>query len=196
MRLLEHESNRSPVYPTGVGDNVLNPGQNSRCLMLRTAIFILGSIVLGSFLMLPPAALVTGAEDSPQKAAAAKSIEGTVVRAGSVAGMAVKSPADKSLGKVEDLVIDMETGSVRYAAISFGGFLGVGDKLFAVPFRALHVKREPGAKSPHFVLDVSKEMLERARGFDKKNWPNFADPRFAEENDRFFIEVEILKEKP
>src|SRR5262245_58241629 len=95
MRLLEHESNRSPVYPTGptgVGDNVLNPGQNSRCLMLRTAIFILGSIVLGSFLMLPPAALVTGAEDSPQKAAAAKSIEGTVVRAGSVAGMAVKSP--------------------------------------------------------------------------------------------------------
>jgi len=164
--------------------------------MLRTGVFFLGSVLLGSFLMLPTLALVATAEDSPRKAAEAKSIEGTVVRASSVAGMTVKSPADKNLGKVEDLVIDMETGSVRYAAISFGGFLGVGDKLFAVPFRALHVKREPGAKSPHLVLDVSKEMLERARGFDKTNWPNFADPRFAEENDRFFVEVEILKEKP
>jgi sporulation protein YlmC with PRC-barrel domain len=148
-------------------------------------------------LLLPAAlVLVSGAEDSPRKVAAAKSIEGTVVRSSSVAGMPVKSPADKDLGKVEDLVIDMETGSVRYAAISFGGFLGVGDKLFAVPFRALRVKHEPGSKSAHFVLDVTKQTLERARGFDKKNWPNFADPRFAEENDRFFIEVEILKEKP
>jgi len=164
--------------------------------MARTGIVFLGSLLLGSFLLLPIMAVLAGAEDSPRKAAEAKSIAGTVVRSSSVAGMPVKSPADKDLGKVEDLVIDMETGSVRYAAISFGGFLGFGDKLFAVPFRALHVKHEPGSKSAHFVLDVSKEMLERARGFDKKNWPNFADPRFAEENDRFFIEVEILKEKP
>src|SRR5262245_11663451 len=164
--------------------------------MSRTGVFFLGSVLLGSFLMLPTLALVPGAEDSPRKAAQAKSIEGTVVRASSVAGMTVKSPADKNLGKVEDLVIDMEAGSVRYSAISFGGFLGVGEKLFAVPFRALHVKREPGSRSPHLVLDVSKETLERARGFDNKNWPNFADPRFAEENDRFFVEVEILKEKP
>ena len=164
--------------------------------MLKTAIYCLGSFVFASSLLMATVALTTVAEDSPRKTAEAKSIEGTVVRAGLVAGMPVKSPADKSLGKVEDLVIDMETGSVRYAAISFGGFLGVGDKLFAVPFRALHVKHEPGSKTAHFVLDVSKEMLERAKGFDKKNWPNFADPRFAEENDRFFIEVKILKEKP
>jgi len=164
--------------------------------MLRTAVIFLGSLLLVSFLMLPTMALLTGAEDSPRKAADAKSIAGTVARASSVAGMSVKSPADKDLGKVEDLVIDMETGSVRYAAISFGGIPGFGDKMFAVPFRVLHVKHEPGSKSPHLVLDVSKEMLERAKGFDRKNWPNFADPRFAEENDRFFVEVEILKEKP
>ena len=41
-----------------------------------------------------------------------------------------------------------------------------------------------------------REMLERARGFDRKNWPNFADPRFPEENDLFFIRVDILEEKP
>jgi sporulation protein YlmC with PRC-barrel domain len=164
--------------------------------MLRTAVYFLGSLLLASFLMLPATALVTGAEDSPRKAAREKSIEGTVVRASSVAGMSVKSPADKDLGKVEDLVIDMETGSVRYAVISFGGFPGFGDKLFAVPFRALHVKHEPGSKSAHFALDVSKQTLDQARGFDKKDWPTFADPRFAEENDRFFVEAEILKEKP
>jgi hypothetical protein len=163
--------------------------------MFRTAITCLAALVLGSLVLPMSVALVTGADDSPRKVAEAKSIEGTVVRASSVAGMLVKSPADKDLGKVEELVIDMETGSVRYAAISFGGFLGVGDKLFAVPFRALHVKHEPGSKSAHFVLDASKQTLERARGFDKKNWPNFADPRFAEENDRFF-EVEILRETP
>lgn len=131
----------------------------------------------------PPAATAGAAE--------ARSIEGVVVRALAIAGMAVKNPSGKDLGKVEDVVIDMETGSVRYMAISFGGFLGFGDKLFAVPFRALNVQHDPGTKSAHFVMDVDKEKLEKAKGFDKKNWPNFADPRFAEENDRFFVEIEV-----
>src|SRR5215471_11593332 len=86
---------------------------------------------------------------APKGSSDAKSIEGVVVRAHSIAGMPVKDPNDKDLGKVEDVVIDMETGAVRYVAISFGGFLGVGDKLFAVPFRALHVKHTPSSKSAH-----------------------------------------------
>ena len=118
----------------------------------------------------------------------ARAATGVVVRAKSIAGMAVKNPADEDLGKVEDVVIDMETGSVRYAAIAFGGFLGVGDKLFAVPFKALHVKQDAGSKTSHFILDVDKKTLEKARGFDKNDWPDFANPRFAEENDRYFAE--------
>src|SRR5579872_3047071 len=133
---------------------------------------------------------------SETRAAGQREHSGVVLRAKEIAGLPIKNSEDQDLGKVEDVVIDMETGSVRYAAISFGGLLGVGDKLFAVPFRALHVRHEPKSKSPHFELDVSKDTLKKAKGFDKKHWPDFADPRFAEENDRYFVEVQVRKEKP
>lgn len=160
--------------------------------MLRPGMLTLGAAVL----CLPVLMLVVDADDAPKKLNEAKSIEGAVVRASAINGMAVKDPSDKGLGKVEDLVIDMETGSVRYAAISFGGFLGVGDKLFAVPFRALHVRHEPGKKSPHFEMNVNKDTLQKAKGFDKNHWPNFGDPRFAEENDRYFVDIQVRREKP
>jgi sporulation protein YlmC with PRC-barrel domain len=111
-----------------------------------------------------------------------------VVRANSIAGMTVKNPAGQDLGKVEDVVIDMGTGKVRYAAISFGGFLGVGDKLFAVPFHALKVKHNTGDKTTHFVLNVDKKTLEKAPGFDSKNWPDFANPRYGDDNDKYYAE--------
>jgi len=171
--------------------------------MLRSKIAVLTSVVV----CFSPLVLTVAAEDvknprpapkatAPTGAADAKSIEGVVVRASSIAGMAVRSPSDKDLGKVEDVVIDMETGSVRYVAIGFGGFLGFGDKLFAVPFLALHVKHDENGKHPHFVLNVDKKTLEKARGFDKKEWPNFADPRFDEENDRYFVDVQVRKVTP
>jgi hypothetical protein len=71
------------------------------------------------------------------------------------------------LGKIEDLMIDLENGRVAYAVLSFGGFLGLGNKLFAVPWEALSVRPHEHA----FVLNVSKEILEKAGGFDKDNWP-------------------------
>src|SRR5258708_23528166 len=60
-----------------------------------------------------PAAASAGAAD-------VRSIDGVVVRAHSIAGMSVKDPAGKNLGKVEDVVIDMETGSVQYVPVAFG----------------------------------------------------------------------------
>jgi len=159
--------------------------------MLRSSVLLLGAGASVLFVV-----LAVGADDSAKKIGEAKSIEGVVARSSSITGMAVRSPEDKSLGKVEDLVIDMKTGSVRYAAISFGGVLGIGDKLFAVPFRALHVQHEPGSKSPHFVMNVDKQTLENAKGCDKKHWPNFADPQFARENDHHFTDVQARKEKP
>ncbi|RPJ72522.1 MAG: PRC-barrel domain containing protein [Alphaproteobacteria bacterium] len=71
------------------------------------------------------------------------------------------------LGKIEDLMIDLESGRVAYAVLSFGGFLGLGNKLFAVPWEALSVRPHEHA----FALDVSKEILEKAEGFDKDDWP-------------------------
>lgn len=122
-------------------------------------------------------------ERAPKKASAAM----PVIRANQIAGMKVVNASGEDLGKIEDVVVDIGNGQVRYAAISFGGFLGVGDKLFAVPFRALKLRHNAGDKTHHFELNVSKETLERAQGFDQKNWPDFADPRYGDEYDRPFL---------
>lgn len=68
-------------------------------------------------------------------------------------------------------MLDTEYGRVAYAVLSFGGFLGLGDKLFAIPWDSLELNTEEKC----FYLNVDKEQLENAPGFDKDNWPNFAD---------------------
>ena len=80
----------------------------------------------------------------------------------------------ESLGKIEDLMIEPERSRVSYAVLSFGGFLGTGNKLFAVPLQAMRLSRE----EKRFVLDVDKERLKNAPGFDKDQWPDFADPAY------------------
>ncbi len=139
--------------------------------------------------------LVAFGEDAPKKKAEAKSIEGSIVRASSMTGMAVRSPENKNLGTVDDVVIDTHTGTVRYVVVGFGGFLGLGDKMFAVPFKALHVKHEPGTKAPHFEINVTQEALEKARGFDKNHWPDFSDESFLKDNDHHFLVVDVKKSK-
>lgn len=86
-------------------------------------------------------------------------------------GDKVRNAQDENLGKVEDLMIDLETGRVAYCVLSFGGFLGMGEKLFAVPWRALALDAEDHA----FVLDVPKERLKDAPGFDRDHWPDLTD---------------------
>lgn len=78
----------------------------------------------------------------------------------------------EDLGDIKDIMLDMRTGRVSYAVLSFGGFLGMGEKLFAVPWEALKLDTE----NKRFVLDVNKDRLENAPGFDKGHWPNMADP--------------------
>ena len=113
-----------------------------------------------------------------------------VISSERVEGTNVYNQSGDKLGSIDDLMIDKMSGQVRYAAISFGGFLGVGDKLFAIPFRALKLKHNAGDKTHHFELNVTKETLERAQGFDKKQWPDFGDPRYGEEYDRPFLDRE------
>ncbi len=82
-----------------------------------------------------------------------------------------------SLGEITDFMMDLDTGAISYAILSFGGFLGMGNKLFAVPFEALRVD----TTNERFVLDVSKEKLENAPGFDEDHWPSHADDTFLNE---------------
>ena len=70
-------------------------------------------------------------------------------------------------GEIEDLMIDLNNGRVAYAALSLGGFLGMSDKLFAVPWQAL----SPIPDEQAFILDVPKNVLEKAEGFDKDKYP-------------------------
>jgi sporulation protein YlmC with PRC-barrel domain len=100
-----------------------------------------------------------------------------VLSASTINGDAVVNAAGEKLGEIEELMIDLENGRVAYAVLSFGGFLGVGDKLFAIPFEALRLD----AENHRFVLDVPREKLETAPGFDKSHWPDFADPRFGQQ---------------
>ena len=75
------------------------------------------------------------------------------------------------LGDIKEIMLDTTTGKICYAVLSFGGVLGIGSKLFAVPWNALKLD----AEEKHFVLDVDKDRLKNAPGFDKGNWPNMAD---------------------
>jgi sporulation protein YlmC with PRC-barrel domain len=79
----------------------------------------------------------------------------------------VVNAAGDDLGKIEELMIDLENGRIAYAVLSFGGFLGISNKLFAIPWQALKLRAHERA----FTLDVSKEVLGKAEGFDKNNWP-------------------------
>lgn len=97
-----------------------------------------------------------------------------VLSASTLTGDKVKNSRDEDLGSVKDIMIDTETGSVVYYVLSFGGVLGMGDKLFAIPPQAITVD----TKKECLVLDVEKEELKDAPGFDKDNWPDMADPQF------------------
>ena len=87
--------------------------------------------------------------------------------ASTLKGDKVVNAAGDDLGKIEELMIDLHDGRLAYAVMSFGGFLGMGDKLFAIPWQAFRLKLHDHA----FVLDIPKETLEKAEGFDKDNWP-------------------------
>ena len=100
----------------------------------------------------------------------------TVLSAGTLTGDQVINGAGEDLGKIEEIMLDVESGQIAYAVLSFGGFLGVGNKLFAIPWRALQLD----TYNKRFVLDAPREKLEADPGFDKDHWPNMADRTWGE----------------
>ena len=100
-----------------------------------------------------------------------------VMSAGTLTGDHVRNTAGEDLGKVEEIMLDVPTGRVAYAVLSFGGFLGMGNKLFAVPWDALTLDED----NHEFIFNVSKQQLENAPGFDKDNWPDMADQTWGTE---------------
>jgi PRC-barrel domain len=100
-----------------------------------------------------------------------------VMDAATLQGDKVVNSAGEDLGKIEAIMLDVAGGRIAYAVLSFGGFLGMGIKLFALPWAALTLD----ARERCFVLEVNKETLKNAEGFDKDHWPSMADPIWASE---------------
>ena len=89
-----------------------------------------------------------------------------------VIGKKVVNLQGEDLGTIEDVIIDAPNARVSYAILSFGGFMGMGDKLFALPWVSLFYSPEDGK----FALKADRELLKKAPGFDKNNWPDLSDP--------------------
>jgi sporulation protein YlmC with PRC-barrel domain len=102
--------------------------------------------------------------------------------AGTLIGDDVYNHKGENVGDIKEIMLDMHSGKVSYAVMSFGGFLSMGEKLFAVPWSALTLD----TNNKRFVLNVEKDRLERAPGFDKDKWPNMSDPSWAKEINSYY----------
>jgi sporulation protein YlmC with PRC-barrel domain len=116
--------------------------------------------------------------DAPETASTYWSSEGPgprVMAASTLQDDEVKNEAGELLGELREVMIDVPTGRVAYAVLSVGGVLGVGERLFAIPWRALRL--DPAAKC--FRMDVAKSRFDNAPGFDRDHWPAMADETWA-----------------
>ena len=98
-----------------------------------------------------------------------------VMGASTLEGDSAFSSDDEEVGKIKEIMLEVESGRVVYAVMSCGGFLGIGDKLLALPWPALTLDTTHKC----FVLNVSAEKVRHAPGFDKSHWPAMADIGWA-----------------
>jgi sporulation protein YlmC with PRC-barrel domain len=98
-----------------------------------------------------------------------------VMAASTLDGDRVMSSDGHDIGKLKDIMLDVRSGRVAYAVLASGGFLGIGDKLLAIPWGALTLDTDHKC----FVLSLTAERVKNAPGFDKNHWPSMADATWA-----------------
>ncbi|MGL6010242.1 MAG: PRC-barrel domain-containing protein [Shewanella oncorhynchi] len=109
-------------------------------------------------------------------------LKSRVLSASTLNGDHVFTPKGNKLGNIKELMIDIEKGRISYAVLSFGGLLGLGEKLFAVPWTAFTID----TVNKRFLLDIDEEALKNAPGFDADNWPNMADESWGKSINAFY----------
>lgn len=105
-----------------------------------------------------------------------------IMAADSLTGEKVVNQKGDTLGHITHIMLDIVAGTIAYAVLSFGGVLGMGDKLFAVPWKSLALDVD----NKWFVLNIDAERLRGAPGFDKKHWPAMADPMWASQVEAYY----------
>ena len=122
-----------------------------------------------------------------------KTTQGKSLRASTLIGMDIVNAEGETVAEINDLVLDARTGNIKYVAVTYGGFLGMGDKMFAVPYQAIHIKNNPQADNPNdaepvLMLNVTEQQLEGAEGFDQEHWPDFSNRNFTKQlDDRYGV---------
>jgi len=99
-----------------------------------------------------------------------------VLSASSLMGNRVVNSLGEYLGKIEDLMIDVAEGRIAYAVLSFSGIMGLGNRLFAIPWDALALDTE----EKKYILDLDRDMLQKAPAFDQNHWPDISDQDWVE----------------
>lgn len=105
-----------------------------------------------------------------------------IVKSEDIIGKKVLSNNDEKIGKIEEIVLDKSSGQVRYVVLSCGGFLGLGENLYAIPWKSISYDPEEEG----FKLMIDSEKLKSAPNFEKSNWPNFADPSFEQRINSYY----------
>jgi len=166
------------------------------CSLLRLFPFAVGKVVMISkkwvvsilaIAFSSSAAFAQNASTQQAPPASAQKLEkldsktaGIGVRASKLIGMNIQNSRKESVGQIKDIVLDPASTRIQYVAVTYGGFLGLGDKLFAVPMQAIKVQTDPDNRDRVIlVMDVTKEQMNGAQGFDEAHWPNFSDRNFS-----------------
>lgn len=97
-------------------------------------------------------------------------------------GNEVYNHRNESLGNIKEIMLDMKSGTVTYAVLSYGGFLGMGEKLYAVPWNALKLD----GQNKRWVLNIDKAKVESAPGFDKHHWPDMTSQAWVSQIHTFY----------
>ncbi|GAA0769018.1 PRC-barrel domain-containing protein [Ideonella azotifigens] len=105
-----------------------------------------------------------------------------LLTASTITGDKILNLQEQTLGTIEEIMLDMSSGRIAYVVMASGGFLGLGEKLFALPWSALTLD----ADRKCFVLDASKEKFDHAPGFDKDSWPSEADREWHVQVHRYY----------
>jgi sporulation protein YlmC with PRC-barrel domain len=105
----------------------------------------------------------------------------SILKISEIMGITVENAQRDNLGEIKDVVVDPSDGSVAYAVLEAGGFLGIGEKYFAIPWRAFQTVADDDDKGDveRLILNVDNDRLKNAPGFDKDNWPDMADSEWG-----------------
>jgi sporulation protein YlmC with PRC-barrel domain len=124
-----------------------------------------------------------------------------ILKISDVIGQNVENPQGDNLGEINDVVVDPSDGHIAYAVLEAGGFLGLGEKFFAIPWRAFQTvadddkDKDDKGEIDKLILNVDKDRMQNAPGFDKDNWPNMADAEWGQTVHSYYKQDDYWKER-